>query len=231
MKSDKSKKRKDRIDEEIVISHVAPVKKKKRPVEDDAPKKKKRDPELAKKKLKNRKAKLNEALEQLDLKKLTKYTRPGEREYLDEYVWMFNRIGRLIRNTEKRALKSGLPRDVYALSTLISQQREIIADIRTLADLSGQMVLIKDVVLQPMVSDLGQNIVDSYYQLRRLVIETSDSKQTQFALGKLEEIVKEQSKYLQVKYGEGVAAIERVMTGQETVPDPSKPKKKAKKKK
>ena len=228
----KTKKKAKVVDEEVAIgpSSVSdkPRKKKKAPASDEAPrkkKKKKRDPEVAGSKLERRKAKLNEALQGLDMETIARNAKPGEREYLDEYVWMFNRIGRLIRATEKRALKSGHSRDIYALSTLISQQREIIADIRTLADMSGQMTMMKDMVLQPMTSALGQNLLDSYYQLRRLMIEVTKPDQTQFALQKLEEIVKDQSKFLQMQYGESSAQVDRVMSGEEIVPD-GKPKKK-----
>lgn len=192
----------------------AKEKKKKRSVdEDSAPVKKKRSPEQrAKSKLAKRKASLNEALGELDLEKLGSVN-PGEREYLDEYVWMFNKIGRLIRATEQRALTSGQSRDIYALSTLISQQREIIADIRTLSDLSGHMQMIREAVLQPMSSELGQNTLDMYFQLRTLIRETSDKKQTQFALSKLDEVVKEHSKFIQLKYNEASTKLDGVLNG------------------
>lgn len=209
------------------------MKKKKRdPAEEvvEVTKKKKRSPERAKAKLEKRKAKLNAALEDIGIDKIRRSVRPGEREYLEEYVWMFNRIGRLIRATENRALKSGQSRDIYALSTLISQQREIIADIRTLADTSGQSDALKTAVLRPLVSDVAQNLLDSYYQLRRLIVETVKPKETQFALAKLEEIVKDMSKFLQVKYHEASEKSVRVLTGEEIAQSDDKPKKRKKKK-
>ena len=240
MKSDKVKKKKRPVDEEFVIGRMptsdssSPKKKKKRPVtEDEAPikKKKKRSPDVASAKVERRKKRLNEALADLDLEALTKNARPGEREYIDEFVWMFNRIGRLIRATEKRALKSGQSKDIYALSTLISQQREIIADIRTLADLSGQILMVKDMVLQPFVGAVGQNLLDGYYQMRTLVTNTSKPDQTQFALKQLDKIVQEQGKFLQIQYHNGIGQIERVFSGEEIVPEGEAPKKKKGKKK
>lgn len=196
-------------------------------------KKKKRTPEVASSKLERRRERLNQALEEIDLEAISRNVKPGEREYLDEFVWMFNRIGRLIRATEKRALKSGQSRDIYALSTLVSQQREIIADIRTLSDMGGQTEMLRTAVLQPMTSALAQNILDSYYQLRRLITETSNPKETQFALSKLDEIAKEQSKFLQLKYAESSTKLDRIMAGEEISSMEEAPagKKKRKKKK
>lgn len=162
-------------------------------------------------------------------KELTKRAPPGEREYLEEYVWMFHRVGRLIRKLEKQAMKSGQARDVYALNNMISQQREIIADIRTLADLSGQMNMIRENVLQPVISNIAQNLIDSYYHIRRLMVETCEPKQTEFALKQLQTIVQEQSKYLQMQYQTGCEQLDRVMAGPEEPAKGKKKKKKAKK--
>lgn len=227
MKDDNVKKKKRRLDGER-----APVQQ-----EDEVPRKKKkkkerktRTPEMAQAKLEKRRTELDSALESIDIEKLSQNLQPGEREYLEEYVWMFNRIGRLIRKTEESAMRSGQSRDIYALSTLISQQREIIADIRTLSDMSGQINLIRDRILQPMSSGLAQNILDSYYQLRSLITATSSKDQTQFALGKLDDIIREQSRFLQVKYSEATERLNGVMTGDvsaDSVPGKKKKRKKA----
>lgn len=218
----KSKKKARRVDsEEIVITHAPAGKTKK--------KKKKRTVEGATSKLERRTDKLNSALREIDIEEIARNVHPGEREVLEEYVWLFNKVGRLIRRTEKRALKSGQSRDIYALSTLISQQREIIADIRTLSDMSGQIEMFKHQVLQPMSSSLAQNLLDSYYQLRRLIMEVVKPKETQFALGKLEAIVKEMSKFLQVQYQESSGRVDQLLSGEVDVVSAA-PKKKKKRK-
>jgi len=245
MKSDKvKKKRRPAEEEEFVIGRLPPSdssskKKKKRPVTDDSPPKKKkkkpkedgRNPSLALAKVERRKKRLKESLQGLDLEVVTQNAKPGEREYVDEFVWMFKRIGRLIRATEKRALKSGHSKDIYALSTLISQQREIIADIRTLADLSGQIQMVVEIVLRPMISAIGQNSLDCFYQQRALLANTVDAKKATFALDELGKITTEHGKFLQMQYAVAVAAVERVFSGEEIVPEGEKPKKKRKKKK
>lgn len=187
----------------------------------------KRARKLKKKKsrLKEKTLELKNDISTLDLEKIKAKVAPGEKDYLDEYIWMFEKTSRLIRHTEKRALKSGQSRDIYALSTLISQQREIIADIRTLADLTGQILLLKEQVLQPVIQAIGQNTIDVYYQTRKLLMETVKPKETKFALDKLEELLKEQSKFLQVQYQQGTSHISRVM-GNTVETDISKGKKK-----
>jgi hypothetical protein len=162
----------------------------------------------------------------LDLEKIVKNVHPGEKEYLDEYIYMFRKTARLIRKKEKQAYITGSPRDIYALSTLISQQREIIADIRTLADLGTQVEMVKDNVLRPMIASMGQNVLDVFYQIRRLMLETCDKKQTEFALLKLEEITKEQSKFLQVQYQNGAESIQKALIGEEPVAPKIKKKRK-----
>lgn len=246
-KSTKAKKKKKASVEEPIVFGQAdklPKKKKKvRPEEDVPVKKKKRTPEekaerraikaaKAMAKVERKTSKLEEALGGLDLEKISSTLAPGERDILEEYVWLFNRTGRLIRRMETKALQSGDSRDIYALSTLISQQREIIADIRTLTDLSAQTSMIKNAVLQPMSSSLAQNLLDTYYQLRRLLSEVTNPKDTQFALTKLDDIVKEQSRFLQIQYNASTEKVERIMAGEDvSVSDDAPPGKKRKRRK
>lgn len=246
----KSKKRASGDEEFVVGSTLSKPSKPKKKLKDDggSKPKKKKSKDRGPKKLgladeETKKERSGKALEKLErskerlaktlgadsYKELTKRAPPGEREYLEEYVWMFHRVGRLIRKLEKQAMKSGQARDVYALNNMISQQREIIADIRTLADLSGQMNMIRENVLQPVISNIAQNLIDSYYHIRRLMVETCEPKQTEFALKQLQTIVQEQSKYLQMQYQTGCEQLDRVMAGPEEPAKGKKKKKKAKK--
>ncbi len=195
---------------------------------DTEPKKKKRDPEVAARKTKRRKEKLKNDLVGFNPDKALAHAPPGEREYIQEYVWMFHRISRLIRKTEKRALKSGQSRDIYALNVLLSQQREIIADIRTLSDLSQQVDQIKAQLLQPLVRDLGSNYVDTYYQLRTLVTNIAKPKDSDFALKQLDVLMEEMGKYLQIRYRECVETLGNILLG---APEETKTRSKTKKKK
>lgn len=123
-----------------------------------------------------------------------------EREHIQEYVRMFKKLRALAKKLEIGCLEGTGGRGVYALCTVYSQQREVIADIRTLTDLSGQVQMLDEQVLQPMTRAVGQQVLNVYYQLRRLLTETTEKKQTQFALDKLELLVKDLSSVLQEQY-------------------------------
>ena len=137
---------------------------------------------------------------------------PQEQEHLAEYLFMFRTLKRLCRKSRAQSIRSGQSRDYYAYCTLLSQQREVIADIRSTSDLSQQVHILDENVLQPMVRSIGQNLLDSFYQMRKLITETSDVKQTQFALKKQDEIMKEQGKYLQMMYVKALDQINSALT-------------------
>lgn len=155
-----------------------------------------------------------------DLK--SKATTAAEQEYLEEYLRLFVTNRRIIRLFEKKLLENPMSRDVYALMTLYSQQREIINDIRMISDLGGQVELIHSHVLRPYTSSLIQSVTDSYYQLRTLISQTC-KKDTQFALEQLAELVKQLS--ISINTGQSVAIEElnRIMLGGGA---PEKPKRK-----
>jgi hypothetical protein len=136
-----------------------------------------------------------------------------EREHVREYVRMFKRLRSLAKKLERDCLEQSGGRGVYALCTVYSQQREVIADIRTLTDLSGQVQMLDEQVLQPFTRSVGQQVLNVYYQLRRLITETTEKKQTQFALDKLEEITKDLSSVLQSQYEESSVRVSDLLMG------------------
>lgn len=248
-KSDKKKKRLG--DEELTLGRseksgeVVKKKKKKKRVDrdDDAPRKEKkrkkngeidgrsdRSEERAKSKLERRKNRLNEELEALDLEELARNVKPGERDYLTEFVWMFNSVGRLIRKTEARITESGNSRDVYALSTLISQQREIIADIRTLADDSDIANNIRLMILQPQHNALAQALLNVFYQLQALIGQTVPKDKAEFAQSKLEEVVRDFTLEMKSQYDKASENVDRVASGETNLSQADEPKKKKRKK-
>ncbi len=142
---------------------------------------------------------------------------PDEHGFMKEYTLMLRLNARLIRKLRRQLLDDEKlnNRDIYSLSTLMSQQREVIADIRMISDLSGQVQLILELVLQPMLSNIGQVIVNSFYQQRRLIMETVKEKETQFALKKLDEITGEVSRAMQIYYEQGAAKVQEILVGEE----------------
>jgi transcription initiation factor TFIIIB Brf1 subunit/transcription initiation factor TFIIB len=142
-----------------------------------------------------------------------KITASDEQEYIQEYLYVYRKLKRLVRKAEKNAMTSGKPPDYYAFCTLVSQQREVIADIRSVCDLSGQVQMLLESALQPFVSNIGQVLVNSFYQQRRLIVETTKPEETQFAIKKLDEITNEITKALQIYYEQAAAKINEVLVG------------------
>jgi hypothetical protein len=142
-----------------------------------------------------------------------KVTATDEQEYINEYLFVYRKLKRLLRKAEKNAMVSGKQGDYYAVCTLISQQREVIADIRAISDLSGQVQMLLESSLQPFVSNIGQALVNSFYQQRRLIVETCKPSETQFAIKKLDEITNDVTKALQIYYEQAATKIQEILVG------------------
>ena len=114
-----------------------------------------------------------------------------EQSFQKEYARMLRYNSRLIRRMNEALEGNLVARDVYALSTLMSQQREVINDLRSIADLSQQVSLIHDAAVNPFMSDLTQLVTDVYYQVRKLIAETVKPKDAEFANKQLDELIKQ----------------------------------------
>lgn len=137
----------------------------------------------------------------------------GDKEYLDEYLYMYKSLRTLVRQAKRDAVNSPSGRNYYALCTLLSQQREVIADIRTMTDMTGQVDLLLKDVLQPFSQAMGQVLVNSFYQLRTLAKETTTPKETKFALDTIEVIIKEMTKALQHAYDVAATNTQNILIG------------------
>ena len=184
------------------------------PVSEDKAKKKKKKPkslEGAKKKQAKLQAAITEELAMIE--NLPPVATSQEQQQLEEYLHMFRKLAKLIRKAEKQCMKSGQSRDYYALCTLMSQQREVISDIRAVSDMSGQVAQLETNVLQPMARSIGQNMLDSFYQIKALIVSTCKPEEVQFALGKLNDVTTEQGKFLQSQYQNAIERMSQIMLG------------------
>lgn len=213
----RKKKKKKRLAESDDVSDVPRKKKKKKlststalAVVDDKPKDKTKSLSKAKSKQARLQAKIDSELAQIEVMPVVN---SQEQQQLDEYLHMFRKLAKLIRKAEKQCMKSGQSRDYYALCTLMSQQREVIADIRSVSDMSGQVAAMESDVLQPMLRALGQNALDGFYQFRKLLIATCKSEETQFAIQKLTEITQDQAKFMQGQYVIAAEKTNKILLG------------------
>lgn len=136
----------------------------------------------------------------------------GEKEFLEEYQYWFTRLQRLTRKKLKQVYANNMSsRDIYALNILVSQQRELIADIRSVTDMSEHASRLAQGMLQPMIQAIAQNMLDSFYIVRRMFVEHCAEEDTQRVLKKLDNLIGEQGKYLQEQYLQGAAQIDVVL--------------------
>lgn len=146
----------------------------------------------------------------------------SEAMFKSEYDRMLRYNSRIIRRLNQQMEQSLSSRDIYALSTIMSQQREVINDLRSIADMSQQVGMIYDQAVNPFVSDLTQLVTDIYYHLRKLMVETSKPKETQFALDKLDELIKQWGLGLHTSHGVLRQSVESILIGGNTVKQPNK---------
>lgn len=136
-----------------------------------------------------------------------------DQDNLEEYLHMFNRLRELIRVYEALLMEKPNSRDVYALSTLYSQQREVIADIRTMSDLSAQAQMLQENMLSPFSRGVVQCFADMYYALRKLMIETVPKDNVQFALSHLDTIVKDMGRAVDANRIAAEEKIQEILLG------------------
>lgn len=170
-----------------------------------------RSPARASKKIEKARAEIGDA--GTALKRAAKVVEANNDEHLAELIKMFKRNQYLCRQLETRCREKLETRDLYALMQMFSQQREIIADIRACSDLSQQANLIIDGALKPMGQELLANINALFYQLRNLLKETTDPKQTQFAQRELERVVKDFGSLTQTAYETAESKINQTLLG------------------
>jgi DNA-directed RNA polymerase len=171
--------------------------------------------------LESRRAKLNSEADSINKEAKTlrsKRVLTAEERFKLEYDRMLRYNSRIIQRLNTQMEKNLSSRDVYALSTIMSQQREVINDLRAIADLSQQVELIYNQAVNPFISDITQLTTDIYYQLRKLITETSKPKETQFALSQLDELIKHFGTGLHSSHGSLRDSIGSILLGPKEKP-------------
>lgn len=221
----KKKKRVDqrKVKAEIVIDDDPPKKKRKKrkDVEDELPvekKKKKKSKQLALidgpatgKQL----GKLERRKEKLERDLLFLPADNGSNDEFDrQYRAMFDKLREITEIFEENML-SGTPngRDVYALSTLYSQMREVIADMRSAKDVSAQIAELESKAYGAFLKSIGQSYVDSFFKLSKDIRTFVKDKEAQAQLiSSLEGIIKDESDKAMVNYQLMLERVRTVLT-------------------
>lgn len=207
--SSKIKKRKP-----VAIEEEQPVKKKKKKkvveaVEQEAPKKKKKkkpSPAELKTKAQSLKKHVREEMDDVD-SQLEGFT---DNTWIHTYEIMFRRLKKIMRKVESKAINSESATDIYALMALYNQMREVIADIRSMIDLTQNTQRIIDNILYPLVRDISNNYVDAIFMIKKTLRANVDSDRYIELKSSIDECLKEHAKYIQSSYeksGEQLAKL------------------------
>ena len=189
---------------EVTASAKAAVKTKKKKPEEVGPDgkplpKKDSTPEMlskAKAKVKDMKKELREDMDDVD----SKLEGFADNTWIHTYELMFRRLKKIMRTMEARVMNSSHAQDIYALMALYNQMREVIADIRSMIDLSQNTQRIIDNILYPMVRDISNNYVDAIFMIKKTLRANVDSERYIELKSALDDCLKEHAKYIQSSY-------------------------------
>ena len=94
-------------------------------------------------------------------------TPESEGDYKAMYIALLNKTHRVAQGIEQNIVGTPTTREVYALMTLYSQQREIINDLRAIRGLDTQVDMIIETVIKPSFKAIAQGLNDLVYQTKR----------------------------------------------------------------
>jgi hypothetical protein len=96
----------------------------------------------------------------------------SEHEFLQEYEHIYGTQSTIIRRLEARLTDEDSnisSKDIYALSTMYSQMRETIADMRSIKDMNTQAEALAMNVFDPAMKAAGESLVNVYFKLNTLL--------------------------------------------------------------
>jgi hypothetical protein len=193
-----SKRVKRKVDEDEVEA-IQPIKKKKAGSSEEQPAKKKKPrpstPEL-KSRAKDIKKSIQEDIDDVD-SKLEGFT---DNTWIHTYEIMFRKLKKIMRTVEAKVINSESAQDIYALMALYNQMREVIADIRSMIDLSQNTQRIIDNILYPMVRDISNNYVDAIFMIKKTLRSNVESDKYIELKAEIDSCLKEHAKYIQSSY-------------------------------
>jgi hypothetical protein len=124
----------------------------------------------------------------------------GDNTWIHTYEIMFKRLRKIMRTVEAKVMASNSSQDIYALMALYNQMREVIADIRSMIDLTQNTQRIIDNVLYPMVRDISNNYVDAIFMIKKTLRSNVESEKYIDLKAEIDNCLKEHAKYIQSSY-------------------------------
>jgi hypothetical protein len=114
-----------------------------------------------------------------------------EHEFLQEYEHIYETQSTIIRRLEARLTDENSnisSKDIYALSTMYSQMRETIADMRSIKDMNAQAEALALNVFDPAMKAAGESLVNVYFKLNTLLRQhVKDATLIEIVLDKLKQ--------------------------------------------
>lgn len=123
-----------------------------------------------------------------------------EAEQLREYFEMFNSLRDITRIKEEHCRRNADSRDIYALMQLYNQMREVIADIRTIRDVSGIVVALRDDVIDPLIQSAANEVVTFNQTLKQFVLKHFQGDDALTLNAKIDELCGNSGQALQDAY-------------------------------
>lgn len=137
---------------------------------------------------------------------------PPVDEYDQEYRRMFENSVDLATRLEEQMVDRIYNRDVYALNTIYSQIREIIADLRATRDISAQIAELESVVLGPYHNSVGQALSDLLFNVEGSLLKHVKDRDIQAEIvKKLKDTIYECAMNLQEEYGNTLERARKVL--------------------
>lgn len=137
---------------------------------------------------------------------------PPVDEYDREYRRMFENSVGLAQRLEEQMEERIYNRDVYALNTIYSQIREIIADLRATRDISAQIAELENVVIAPYHKVVGQALSEVLFHVEGSITKHVKDRDIQAEIvKKLKDTIYETAMTLQQEYGKAIERAGKVL--------------------
>lgn len=120
--------------------------------------------------------------------------------WMKTYELMFNKLQSIMRKVENKVASTEKAADIYALMALYNQMREVIADIRSMVDLTQNTQKIIDNILYPLVRDISNNYVDAIFLIKKTLRSNVEGEKYIELKSEIDGCLKEHAKYIQSSY-------------------------------
>lgn len=179
---------------------------------EDEPKKKKRKRKIDEPATTRQLAKVERRREAMEVELLQYIPQAHEDEFDTQYRNMFDKLKTITETFENRMMEQPSGRDVYALSTLYSQMREVIADMRASKDVESQMRELESSAYSGFVKSVGQTYINLLFHISRDIRSNVKDLDTQQQIIKsMEGAFKDQSDVAQQSYHAMLDNVRKVL--------------------